>query len=280
MSELRYYILTNDIDLSGIEWRGNTFYGVLEGNGYSIKNMSFVGTITEQSAGLGLFGGADGIIRNLHIKNATLIVDFNPNKSEYPPSISAGFFASGGNAYFYNCTVDSASVLNIKYPSGGLVECYAGGFVGRGVENSFINCSNSGSVSAKYAGGLIGLVGGDCQVTITNSTNSGSVSAKCAGGLIGYVYSTSQVNIINSTNCGSVSSTCAGGLIGSVGDGGQVNITNSYSLVSGNASYNGETCTVEQLNSKEFYTETLGWSEDIWDFSELDVESGKYPVLK
>ena len=58
-----------------------------------------------------------------------------------------------------------------------------------------------------------------------------------------------------------------------------ITITNSYSLVSGDR-YNGEACTVEQLNSKEFYTETLGWSEDVWDFSELDFENGKTPVLK
>lgn len=32
-------------------------------------------------------------------------------------------------------------------------------------------------------------------------------------------------------------------------------------------------CASYQLNSKEFYIETLEWSEDIWDFSELDVES-------
>ena len=280
MSELRYYILTNDIDLSGMEWRGNSFYGVLEGNGYSIKNMSFVGIVNDQSARLGLFSGADGIIRNLHIKNATLIVDYKPNEDENTPSIYSGFFAGTGNACFNNCTVDAASVLNVKYPSVGLIECYAGGFVGRGVENSFINCSNSGSVSAKYAGGLIGLVGGNSQVTIIKSTNSGGVSGKCAGGLIGYVYSSSQANITNSTNSGSVSSTRAGGLIGSGGDGGQVTIINSYSLVSGNGSYNGKTCTVEQLNSKEFYTKTLGWSEDVWDFSELDVENGKYPRLK
>ena len=43
---------------------------------------------------------------------------------------------------------------------------------------------------------------------------------------------------------------------------------------------NGVDCTVEQLNSKAFYTETLGWSEDVWDFSELDVENRKYPILK
>ena len=39
-------------------------------------------------------------------------------------------------------------------------------------------------------------------------------------------------------------------------------------------------CTYEQLNSKEFYTDTLGWSEDVWDLSDLDCENGKYPKLK
>ena len=39
-------------------------------------------------------------------------------------------------------------------------------------------------------------------------------------------------------------------------------------------------CSVEQLNDKTFYIDVLGWSEDVWDFSDLDVENGKYPVLK
>ena len=38
--------------------------------------------------------------------------------------------------------------------------------------------------------------------------------------------------------------------------------------------------SIEQLNSKEFYTDVLGWSEDDWDFSELDVENGKCPIPK
>jgi hypothetical protein len=59
-----------------------------------------------------------------------------------------------------------------------------------------------------------------------------------------------------------------------------VTITNGYSLVLGNGRYNGEPCTAEQLNSKAFYVDTLGWSEDIWDFSDLDVENGKSPTLK
>ena len=95
------------------------------------------------------------------------------------------------------------------------------------------------------------------------------------------MYSSAVVTITNSTNSGAISSDyCAGGLIGYVDSSSTITITNSYSLTSGNGSKNGTPCTVEQLNSKAFYTEVLGWSEDVWDFSELDIENGKYPKLK
>ena len=54
----------------------------------------------------------------------------------------------------------------------------------------------------------------------------------------------------------------------------------NYSLFGSDAPDESKPCTASQLNSKAFYTETLGWSEDVWDFSMLDVENGQYPVLK
>ena len=39
-------------------------------------------------------------------------------------------------------------------------------------------------------------------------------------------------------------------------------------------------CCSTDLNSKEFYTDTLEWDESIWDFSHLDVENGMLPRLK
>ncbi len=38
--------------------------------------------------------------------------------------------------------------------------------------------------------------------------------------------------------------------------------------------------TSTQLNAKSFYTDTLGWSEDVWNLDDLDIENGKYPTLK
>lgn len=39
--------------------------------------------------------------------------------------------------------------------------------------------------------------------------------------------------------------------------------------------------TEEYLNDKNtFYVEMLGWSESVWDFSNLNFADGLYPVLR
>ena len=280
-----YYVLKNDIDLSGIEWIGEGFNGVLEGNGYSIKNMSFVGTVTNKDAYLGLFRCGEGVIQNLHIKEATIIAEITSNDSNAYSVFCGGLVARGYYLNIHNCSVDEYSIFTVNNKTGGNYT-YAGGLIGY-VNHEAVtitNSTNSGAISASggsftYAGGLIGE---SSETIITNSTNSGAISADSyAGGLIGYVYYDSTITITNSTNSGAISSDyCAGGLIGYVDSSSTITITNSYSLTSGNGSKNGTPCTVEQLNSKAFYTEVLGWSEDVWDFSELDIENGKYPKLK
>ena len=441
-----YYELKNDIDLSGLEWQGTEFNGVFNGKGYSIKNMSFVGTIKNTDAYIGLFSQGNGVIQNVNIEEATIIANITADDGNDYNAYCGGLvgYANIG-LKMYGCTVDEYTIIDVKNTAGSdyagaligfipwnctttITNCtnsgsisgrYAGGLIGyisnaaatitnctnsgnvsANSSNSYTyagglvsyieygpvatitNCTNSGDVSANansptsytYAGGLIGyarnftitnctnnanvsasttgdnaFVGGlvghaDAGSTITNCINSGSVSStRFAGGLVGYIYdstitnctnsgdvsasttdynayagglvgylSNATVTITNCTNGGNVSassssSNYAGGLVGYVDHysvvtisncansgsissthitgglvaeaHGNVTISNSYSLVIGNG-YNGGACTAEQLNSKEFYTETLDWSEDVWDFSELDIENGKYPTLK
>ena len=90
-----------------------------------------------------------------------------------------------------------------------------------------------------------------------------------------WLVATNGVNYESITNCLSISPLDLT-LTGYNFAGGS--IVNSYSTYQYDELATG--VSIEQLNSKEFYTETLGWSEDIWDFSELDVENGKYPKLK
>ena len=348
-----YYELSRDIDLAGLEWIGTVFDGVLDGKGYAIKNLSFVGTVKNSYAYLGLFGSGRGVIQNLHIKEATIIADVTSDDgSNYSAYCGALVAWASSRLHIHGCTVDEYTVTSVKNTSygtwaGGLVgyadsssvtitnstnsgsvsatsegsSAYAGGLVGHADYFSSVtitNSANSGNISATgessaYAGGLVGDADYNFFVTITNSTNSGSVSATSegssaeAGGLVGSgsvtitnstnsgnISATGEISayaggfvgygtatITNSTNSGSVTGSYAGGLVGGTGYSSTVvMITNSYSLVSENGRYNGEPCTAEQLNTKAFYTETLGWSEDVWDFSDLDVENGKCPMLK
>jgi len=460
-----YYELTQDIDLSGLEWLPNNFSGAFDGKGYSVKNMSFVGTVKNKEAHLGLFAYGRGVIHNLNLKEATVIAEVTSDDGNKYNAYCGGILALAECTTIRNCTVDKYSVFTVKNTetnyTGGLVgfayevtitNCYnegtisasseycrIGGLVGEGNNITITSCYNTGTVSAGgdycFTGGLIGyssivtitscyntgtvsgahrvggLVGYASVVTTTSSYNTGTVSASghfCEeGGLFGYAYdatitscynkgavsangnsckagglvavsnsSTTITNCYNKgavsangnsckagglvaesngnttiTNCynkGTVSSnegTCyVGGLVGIVGWGTAISLTscynqgsvsathpggligfieyetdvtiknclntgslesyytdssgnlysgsitsqhsgsvaeNTYSLYKGGVGgWNAEDCTLEQLSSKEFYTETLGFSEEIWDFSELDAENGKYPTLK
>ena len=79
MDDNYYYVLTNDIDLAGIEWigEGNDCIGVFNGNGYTISNMSFAGSTKLQR--FGLFDQIGGIIYNLNISDVTFLVESVPS---------------------------------------------------------------------------------------------------------------------------------------------------------------------------------------------------------
>ncbi len=207
MSAGRYYVLTNDIDLSGREWIGGKLSGVFDGNGYSIKNMSFVGTVTNSSIYPGLFSYADGSIENLHIKNATIIADTPFDGSTY-----AGFFVGCGyNVSFTNCSIDENSIISMNKAQA------VGGFAGC-IDKSisiFTNCTNSGAVSGNNNVG--GFVGDQCYslAIFTNCTNSGTVSGNAnVGGFVGDQY-VRKTTFTNCTNNGAVSGQeFVGGFIG------------------------------------------------------------------
>ncbi len=298
-----YYELTNDIDLSGIEWIGNDFNGVFDGKGYSIKNMSFVGTIKNTIAYLGLFSTSNGVIQNTNVSEATIIADITADDGNIYEAYCGGLVSAAadyGRLKIHRCSVDENSIFNVK----SVGAAYVGGLIGYASDTTITNCANSSSVSAMTmctisndnssacAGGLIGFaMQAYDSIVITNSYNSGNVVIAesvygyrvGAGGLVGGNYH-ATIFIANSYNSGNINAIHCGGILGHDTDE-DPTVINSYSLVLGNddgqgVSVGGIRCTIDQLNSKEFYTETLGWSEEIWDFSELDYENGKYPKLK
>ena len=301
MSSGCYYELANDIDLNGIEWDGECFEGVFDGKGYAIKNISFVGNIKNSNAYLGLFDSGSGVIQNLNIEEATIIADVTTSDEGEYVLYCGGLIAYSTLTKINNCKIDETSVINIKTNSG---TSYVGsliGYVAPANDVFLSNCINSCSISLKsnnrqasiYAGGLIGGVNNtgyvlysNYLINIINCLNSGDISAyyedvegyQCgAGALIGIAGMLNDsskliVNSFGSLNTGNTNYRFIG-----VSNYDHSVFIDTYSLLSIDQ---GMLCTIEQLNSKHFYTEILGWSADVWDFSELDVANGKYPKLK
>jgi hypothetical protein len=267
--------------------------------------MSFVGTIKNEGASLGLFSYGTGIIRNVKIQQATIVATITSDNNRNESNVYCGalFGGVGSRIMIFNCAVEENSVFSINNTTSG--DSSVGGLVGKIYLYADVyidNCENSANIYATtnnfgnvYAGGFVGSHGESAVMSsfsIKNCINSGdicvtkttdSIDRMGSGGITGYMVGGSMINCINNGNVSANITepdytASVGGLVGIGSVDTIVNITNSYALEIFN-SY-GEICTIEQLNSKFFYTETLGWSEDIWDFSELDVENGKYPKLK
>ena len=238
MDDGNYYELSNDIDLSGINWLGNNFYGVFNGNGYSIKNMSNVSSYQNQDVYLGLFKYGDGIIENLCLEEITVIVDLFSSSDTRYSLIYGGIIAQSlTRIIMQNVSVDEYSSLSITNKTLGTT--YAGGLIGYSNFSTIIDCYNKGMISSKgHIGGFIGS--SNASNIIINSYNSGMISGEWfVGGFIGSLYSTSIIT--NSFNSGTISGKgYVGGFIGASSSG-TTTISNSYNsgIISGDGYIGG-----------------------------------------
>lgn len=275
MNTRGYYILSNDIDLKGIEWKDpGDFYGYLDGQGYTIKNMAYAGTVENAGFNWGLFNNASGVIKNLTL-NGRLIITVNKNNNESYTSYIGGLCAQGSNLTIdnvinnVNLTVtnncNSISIGGLVGDVSGMLEisnsknfgniavessgyAHVGGIIGHCLDvASITNCYNTGDVSLEtyskaygYVGGIVG--GAYCRVDLNDCYNTGTVTASSeasdshgdAGGLVGCT-SDWFTNIYNSYNGGNVTAIdSAGGLVGTAGS--TVNIVGCYNEGSVHAS--------------------------------------------
>ena len=266
MGDWGYYVLGNDLDLAGTEWKDPAdFSGYFDGQGYAIKNMNFVGTVENSDFYWGLFNNAYGVIKNIALYGRLIVTMNRTNTTGYHAYVG-GFCAEAGDLNIESVANNvNLSVTNNCYGS-----IRAGGLVGDGSTVTITDSYNTGAVSVTInfdstpcAGGL---VGDGSTVTIMDSYNTGAVSATInfdsdsnagdyaagayAGGLVGYGYSGSTVTITDSYNTGAVSATAnfdsdyystynfkfnAGGL---VGDGSTVTIMDSYNTGAVSATVN------------------------------------------
>ena len=215
------YILMNDIDLSGIDWKplkasspgGYTsgFTGILEGNGYTIRNLSCTDEVNA-----GLFNqNYNGTIQNLALTGTVTVKNTNHFSGG-----AAGLCASnfdGGT--IKNCTV-AATITNVG-------STYTTDVAG-------IAASNFATIShCRFTGTIRAVSGGDAILDVNGASALDGWGEITAGGIAAANYGTLTAcemtgNILLQ---GNVEDVYAGGLV--AGDSGsldQCRVTGTISL--------------------------------------------------
>lgn len=201
-----YYVLAADINLNDASWASFDFSGVLDGNGYTIRNMIING-------GMGMFNTLTGNVHDLFLKNVKVT---KSESSVYGSLVCAGVFAGvvSGKGQLYRCVVVDSSVYASSVSTGmvqsdgsvvkGYTGAYVGGMAGH-VENGgsiyacFVeNVHLTASADDSSAGGIVGKLNegtvSDCMVDVIgktvkigNSTTAEALAfeARIVGGIVG-----------------------------------------------------------------------------------------------
>lgn len=180
----------SDITINNANVTGLNYAGVVVGNAKNtvIKNV----TVNNSSAMSSEFGSAAGIIvgkaEGLTAENITI------NKSNASTTLnatSATIETAGGVAGIFNGKLSNIQLNGVTVKAGTI----AGGAVGSAANAQLGNVVFDGKVSAKTAGGLIGVLENPNNSFVKNSFVGGSVAGeKLAAGLIAEVRSNSAYN--------------------------------------------------------------------------------------
>ena len=196
-----HYQLTQNIDCAGIDFipigtSETPFTGVLDGNHYSITNLTIQRPQENQVA---LFRATQNAsIKNLHLQDS-LIVGMMKNiatliaNSDYTTirnvSATGNVWGVGGSSSVGGLIANSHE--SIIQESSAQVDVIAlgyadvGGLIGQNYDGSIENCYATGKVSGQYLVG--GLIGTNAVTSVANSFAAGQVigAIGSTGGLIG-----------------------------------------------------------------------------------------------
>lgn len=141
-----YYVLVNDIDLSGIEWVPYSGYINFDGQGHTVSNLTITGTNINSRVNVGMFGGLKSYwsdyyagtfqsrVSNLNLKDVNIDITGTDN---YTTTLCVGAIVGGydgfnDSVYIQNCT--ASGKINVQ----GGFRAWVGGLTGGGIyiENS------------------------------------------------------------------------------------------------------------------------------------------------
>ncbi len=203
-----YYYLTNDITITADTFSiGNTFFDILDGNGYTVTFAGSDPTVGVTSGGLFTFIGGDAVIKNITFKGILNAAAEN---------------AGTVGRYMQKGTLDRI----INYATVNSTQNGVGGLVGRADEGMITNCQNFGAITSTstngntFVGGLVGCAGYNTKPTtdeaaaevikllIANNANHGTVTGiGKLGGIVGLGNQNKTYRIQNCYNTGLVSTT-------------------------------------------------------------------------
>ena len=175
--------LTNNIDLTGIDWTpigkddNKAYTGTFDGNGKTITGL----TVTRSNRYTGLFGFIKGTVKNV------VLTEVN---------ITSGTFVGGVAGWSFGGNIENCSVSGSVSGSSG---SDVGGVVGYQQVGSITGCSSSATVKGtERAGGVVGvtnawaggIVGMNGTGTLIACYAAGNVSGNIVGGAVGVNYAT------------------------------------------------------------------------------------------
>lgn len=255
------YVLTADIDLTGVEFSSlggsDAFVGELDGAGHTLTGLT--------STTGGLFGLLAGSVHDLGVVDASVTKDTD----------RVGIVA--------NDTASDSSIERVFVTGSVTGPAFAGGVTGRGggaIRDSYsladVTVSGSGTYS-RYAGGIVGV---PLAGSVTERTYSAgdvlTVDNQAAGGVVGYSYTGTEVRDNFALNGTVTASAYAQRVVARIGSGHSPTLENNFAVETvvaetqsntavGPATLNGETKTVADAQAQTTWEDGLGWDfTDVW----------------
>lgn len=298
LNKKKVYELKNNIDVGSITGVDaiitGTFEGTINGNGYTISNLK-----------VPLISILTGNINNLNIENVEII---KSGANNLAPIAGESRGATISDIKINNVTIEgrdnisavvgiaksnttlnriSATNINIK-----ALHYYAGGVIGRSYDSKLKDILVTGrlEVADTHNGGVIGALNRDTIENVYAAVDVVRVregdSRNKNAGLYGAIEA-GAISVKNVIVAGNMSDTLY--KVTPATTEGEINniasyLKNVYEYENSTGINNSDVsdvikkATSDNLKDMNFYITTMGWSEDIWDFS--NVTSGDIPKIK
>ena len=183
-----YYVLVNDIDLSGIEWIPYNGYINFDGQGHTVSNLTITGTNINSRVNVGMFGGLKSYwsnyyagtfqsrVSNLNLKDVNIDITGTDNYTTtlYVGAIVGSYDGFNDSVYIQNCT--ASGKINVQ----GGYRAWVGGLTGGAIQIQ--DCTNKVDITYTrgentYECGISPFDGLGGSGIASNSTNYGTIVA-------------------------------------------------------------------------------------------------------